>query len=109
LAVAGAYPGAVSGAQTYSAVLLLVVGTLVAASAGRGLYQIALTRTDNDNGLVTMFFLSVPGLAGLISLPLSWWIVRFAVCSESILLRGTRHRRRAADVVLPQVLAKAAR
>jgi drug/metabolite transporter (DMT)-like permease len=62
------------------AVLLLLVGTLVAAAAGRVLYQIALTATDNDNGFVTMFFLLVPGLTCLVSLPLSWWIadLRFA-------------------------------
>jgi hypothetical protein len=36
--------------------------------------------TDNDNGFVTMFFLLVPALSSLISLPLSWWIpdLRFA-------------------------------
>jgi membrane protein implicated in regulation of membrane protease activity len=38
------------------------------------LYQIALTVTGNDNGFVTMFFLLVPALTGLVSLPLSLWI-----------------------------------
>jgi hypothetical protein len=56
------------------AIILMMFGTIVAASLGRVLYQIALTTTGNDNGFVTMFFLLVPALTGLISLPLSWWI-----------------------------------
>jgi len=63
------------------AIVLMIVGTIIAASVGRVFYQIALTVTGNDNGFVTMFFLLVPALTGLISLPLSWWIVElhFAV------------------------------
>ena len=56
------------------AILLMIFGTIVAASLGRVLYQVALTTTGNDNGFVTMFFLLVPALTGLISLPLSFWI-----------------------------------
>ena len=56
------------------AIILMMFGTIVAASLGRVLYQVALTTTGNDNGFVTMFFLLVPALTGLISLPLSWWI-----------------------------------
>lgn len=56
------------------AILLLLIGTLAAAAAGRVFYQVALTVTDNDNGFVTMFFLLVPALSSLISFPLSWWI-----------------------------------
>jgi hypothetical protein len=41
---------------------------------GRVLYQIALSVTGNDNGFVTMFFLLIPALTALISLPLSLWI-----------------------------------
>ena len=58
----------------WPAILLMMFGTIVAASIGRVLYQIALTVTGNDNGYVTMFFLLVPALTGLISLPLSWAI-----------------------------------
>ena len=58
----------------YAAIALMAVGTIVSASIGRVLYQISLTVTDNDNGFVTMFFLLVPALTSLISLPLSWWI-----------------------------------
>jgi hypothetical protein len=47
---------------------------MIAAVAGRVLYQISLTVTDNDNGFVTMFFLLVPALTALISLPLSLWL-----------------------------------
>lgn len=57
-----------------TAVALLLIGTLAAAAAGRVFYQIALSATNNDNGFVTMFFLLVPGLSSLISVPLSWWI-----------------------------------
>jgi hypothetical protein len=45
-----------------TAVLLLLIGTLAAAAAGRVFYQVALTVTYNDNGFVTMFFLLVPPL-----------------------------------------------
>jgi len=39
-----------------------------------------LTTTHNDNGFVTMFFLLIPALSCLITVPLSWWItdLRFA-------------------------------
>jgi hypothetical protein len=59
----------------------MIAGTIVAASVGRVLYQIALSVTGNDNGFVTMFFLLIPALTALISLPLSWWIsdLHFAV------------------------------
>jgi len=56
------------------AIVLMIVGTMIAAVAGRVLYQISLTVTNNDNGFVTMFFLLVPALTGLISLPLSLWL-----------------------------------
>jgi drug/metabolite transporter (DMT)-like permease len=56
------------------AIALMIIGTIIAASLGRVLYQISLTATDNDNGFVTMFFLLVPALTSLISLALSWWI-----------------------------------
>jgi drug/metabolite transporter (DMT)-like permease len=67
--------------QTFPAILLLLLGTLAAAAAGRVFYQVALTTTDNDNGFVTMFFLLIPALSALITVPLSWWIpdLRFAV------------------------------
>jgi drug/metabolite transporter (DMT)-like permease len=62
-------------------VVLMVAGTIVAASVGRVLYQIALSVTGADNGFVTMFFLLIPALTGLISLLLSRWIseLHFAV------------------------------
>jgi drug/metabolite transporter (DMT)-like permease len=62
-------------------VILMIAGTIVAASFGRLLYQVALSVTGNDNGFVTMFFLFIPALTALISLALSWWIpdLRFAV------------------------------
>jgi len=62
-------------------VILMIAGTIVAASVGRVAYQIALSVTGADNGFVTMFFLLIPALTTLISLPLSWWIsdLHFAV------------------------------
>ena len=59
----------------------MIGGTIVAASVGRVLYQIALSVTGNDNGFVTMFFLLIPALTALISLSLSGWIsdLHFAV------------------------------
>jgi hypothetical protein len=56
------------------AVLLLLLGTLAGSAAGRVLYQMALTATQDDNGYVTMFFLLIPALSSLISFTLSWWI-----------------------------------
>lgn len=60
--------------QKMSAILLLLLGTLAAAAAGRVFYQVALTTTNNDNGFVTMFFLLVPALSSLITVPLAWLI-----------------------------------
>ena len=53
---------------------LLAAGTICAGVVGRVFYQFALSRTDNDNGFVTMFFLLAPGLAGLYSWALSHWL-----------------------------------
>jgi drug/metabolite transporter (DMT)-like permease len=64
----------VAGEEMMPAILLLLLGTLAAAAAGRVFYQVALTTTGNDNGFVTMFFLLIPGLSSLITIPLSWWI-----------------------------------
>jgi drug/metabolite transporter (DMT)-like permease len=66
--------GSLISAQDFDAILLLLLGTFAAAVVGRVFYQIALTSTDNDNGFVTMFFLMVPALSALITVPLSWWI-----------------------------------
>ena len=62
-------------------VILMMAGTIIAASVGRVLYQIALSVTGADNGFVTMFFLLIPALTALISFALSWWIsdLHFAV------------------------------
>jgi hypothetical protein len=67
-------PVSLEGQWTTVAILLLMLGTLSAAAAGRVFYQLALSSTENDNGFVTMFFLLVPALSALISIPLSWWI-----------------------------------
>jgi drug/metabolite transporter (DMT)-like permease len=74
-------PTVVIDGPTMYAILLLMLGTLAAAAAGRVFYQVALRNTGNDNGFVTMFFLLIPGITALISIPLSWWIadLRFIV------------------------------
>jgi hypothetical protein len=53
---------------------LVIFGTIVAASLGRVMYQVALTVTGGDNDFVTMFLNLVPALTALISLVLSRWI-----------------------------------
>jgi hypothetical protein len=65
----------------FVAVALMIVGTIIASSVGRILYQITLTVTGGDNGFVTMFWNLVPALTALISLGMSRWIVdlHFAV------------------------------
>jgi drug/metabolite transporter (DMT)-like permease len=70
------------------AILLLVVGTVASAAAGRVFYQIALTETHNDNGFVTMFFLLVPVISTLISIPLSWWIPDLRVVVSPLFFIG---------------------
>jgi drug/metabolite transporter (DMT)-like permease len=74
LLIAYLHPQPATGEQKLSAILLLLLGTLAASAAGRVFYQVALTTTNNDNGFVTMFFLLIPALSCLISVPLSWWI-----------------------------------
>jgi drug/metabolite transporter (DMT)-like permease len=68
-------------------VLLMIFGTIVAASVGRVMYQVALTVTGGDNGFVTMFLNLVPALTALISLALSHWIAdeHFAINSTFFL------------------------
>lgn len=56
------------------AMLLMIVGTILASSLGRVFYQISLTVTGGDNGFVTMFWNLVPALTALVSLTLSRWI-----------------------------------
>src|SRR5579872_712969 len=71
-----------------TAVLLLLIGTLAAAAIGRVTYQMSLSRTNNDNGFVTMFFLLVPGLSSLISLPLSWFITDLSFAADTLFFAG---------------------
>jgi drug/metabolite transporter (DMT)-like permease len=56
------------------AVVLMIVGTIIAASVGRVFYQVGLTVTGGDNGFVSMFLNLVPALTALISFALSWGI-----------------------------------
>ncbi len=70
------------------AIILMIVGTIVAASVGRVLYQVALTVTGADNGFVTMFFNLVPALTALISLVLSRWIVDLHFAADPMFFVG---------------------
>ncbi len=82
------HPDSSMDEQKMSAALLLLLGTLAAAAAGRVFYQVALTTTNNDNGFVTMFFLLVPVLSALISLPLSRWIADLRFIAGPMFILG---------------------
>jgi drug/metabolite transporter (DMT)-like permease len=71
------------------AMILMIVGTIVAASVGRVFYQVALTVTGGDNGFVTMFFNLVPALTALISLVLSWWIAELHFVVDPMFFFGS--------------------
>ncbi len=58
----------------WRAMLLMVLGTILAGSFARVLYQIAITVTSGDNGFVSMFFNLVPALIALISYVMTRWI-----------------------------------
>jgi hypothetical protein len=71
-----------------AAIVLMIGGTIIAASVGRVFYQVALTVTGNDNGFVTMFFNLVPALTALVSLILSWWIVDLHFAADPLFFIG---------------------
>ena len=79
--------GGVAGADV-PAILLMMLGSVVAAALGRVVYQVALTKTGGDNGFVTMFFLLVPALTGLVSWPLSLAIPSLAVHFNPVFFAG---------------------
>jgi len=81
-------PGSAPAGDKTSAILLLLLGTLAAAAAGRVFYQVALKTTNNDNGFVTMFFLLVPALSTIISIPLSWWIAELRFSAGPLFFFG---------------------
>jgi drug/metabolite transporter (DMT)-like permease len=56
------------------AIILMIIGTILASSVGRVFYQISLTVTGGDNGFVAMFWNLVPALTALVSFTLSRWI-----------------------------------
>lgn len=82
------HPAPAGREQAAAAIVFLVIGTLASAAAGRVLYQVALAATKNDNGFVTMFFLTVPGLTALISIPLSWWIPELRFAASPLFFSG---------------------
>ena len=85
--IAGGQP-VPSGSEGNFAALLLLVGTLAAGAAGRVVYQMALTATDNDNGFVKMFFLFVPALSSFLSFVLSRWTTDLHFAADSMFFVG---------------------
>jgi hypothetical protein len=74
--------------ESTTAIMMLLIGTLASSAAGRVFYQVALTATDNDNGFVTMFFLAIPVISSLISMPLSLWIPDLHIAVGPLFLAG---------------------
>ncbi len=72
----------------FAAVILMIVGTIIAASVGRVFYQVALTVTGGDNGFVTMFWFSVPALTAVISFVMSGWIAALHFAFDPIFFYG---------------------
>lgn len=72
----------------FPAILLMVVGTILAGSIARVLYQVALNVTGGDNGFVSMFFNLVPALTALISFLLSYWIRALHFAFEPLFFLG---------------------
>ena len=72
----------------YTAIALLIAGTILAGSVGRILYQVALTVTGGDNGFVSMFFNLAPALAAFISLAMSFWLAALHFAVNPIFLVG---------------------
>ena len=72
----------------YTAIALMIAGTIIAGSLGRILYQVALTVTGGDNGFVSMFFNLVPALAAFISLAMSFWLAALHFVVNPIFLVG---------------------
>ena len=72
----------------FLAVALMIVGTIIASSFGRILYQISLTVTGGDNGFVTMFWNLVPALTALISFAMSWWIADLRFAADPLFFLG---------------------
>ena len=67
---------------------LLAAGAIAAAGIGRLFYQLALSKTDGDNGFVTMFSLLGPGLAAVYSWLLSYWIAGLRFQANATYLIG---------------------
>ena len=70
------------------AVGLMLVGTILAGSIGRIVYQISLTITGGDNGFVTMFWSLTPALTALISFAMSLWIPALRFIANPMFFAG---------------------
>ena len=85
----------------------MIFGTIVAASFGRVMYQIALTVTGGDNGFVTMFLNLVPALTAFISLALSHWVADLHFAIDLTFFLGSGLDRRVAGAVFAEIVAPA--
>jgi drug/metabolite transporter (DMT)-like permease len=72
----------------WTAIILMILGTIIASSVGRVFYQISLTVTGADNGFVTMFWNLVPALTALVSLAMSWWIADLHFAADPMFFLG---------------------
>ena len=72
----------------FAAIILMIVGTIIAASVGRVFYQIGLTVTGGDNGFVSMFLNLVPALTALVSLVMSPWITDLHFAADPLFFVG---------------------
>ena len=88
-------------------ILLMIFGTIVAASLGRVMYQIALTVTGGDNGFVTMFLNLVPALTAFISLGAVALGGRPPFCHRPDLFSRFGLDRRVAGAVFAEIVAAA--
>ncbi len=70
------------------AIGLMLVGTILAASIGRVVYQTAISAARGDNGYVSMFLLLTPPSAGVISFAMSFAIPSLKFSANALYFVG---------------------
>jgi hypothetical protein len=73
------------GGEMIPAIVMLALGTAGASGLGR---VVSLTKTSNDNGFVSIFFLLIPAVTALFSLALSPWIADLKVSFGPLFFAG---------------------
>jgi hypothetical protein len=94
-----------TNAADLPALSLFLLGAVLAAAAGRVVYQMSLTATSNDNGFVSMFLLLVPAVTCLVSIPMSWWISELKIAVGPTFFLGLFTHCRAVVCVFASILA----